>query len=169
VSRLVAKEQRRAEEAEARRNEMGALYELSVDLFAATNRVGALGDAAGRALRSIGARGGALVLFPETSEGGEVVVATGDHRLDLADPLLVSVLRSGDPAELPSADGARDAYLPLALGGRPSGVLLVRGTRPSFRPPTARGTPTFRWRSGAARAESSWSAGRGPIATRSRP
>jgi two-component system sensor histidine kinase KdpD len=129
VSRRVAKEQRRAEEAEARRNEMGALYELSVDLFAATNRVGALGDAAGRALRSIGARGGALVLFPGTSEGGEVVVATGDHRLDLADPLLVSVIRSGEPAEIPSADGARDAYLPLALGGRPSGVLLVRGTR----------------------------------------
>jgi two-component system sensor histidine kinase KdpD len=129
VSRLVAREQRRAEEAEARRNEMEALYDLSVDLFAATNRVGALGEAAGRALRSIGARGGALVLFPGSSDSAEVVVATGDHRLDRADPLLESVLRSGEPAEVPAADGARDAYLPLSLGGRPSGVLLVRGTR----------------------------------------
>ena len=129
VSRLVAREQRRAEEAEARRNEMEALYELSVDLFAATNRVGALGEAAGRALRSIGARGGALVLFPGSAGRGEVVVATGEHRLDRSDPLLESVVRSGEAAEVPAADGARDAYLPLALGGRSSGVLLVRGTR----------------------------------------
>jgi two-component system sensor histidine kinase KdpD len=129
VSRLVAREQRRAEEAEARRHEMEALYELSVDLFAATNRVGALGDAAGRALRSIDACGGALVLLPGASGRGDVVVATGDHRFDRADPLLESVVRSGEAAEVPSADGARDAYLPLALGGRPSGVLLVRGTR----------------------------------------
>jgi two-component system sensor histidine kinase KdpD len=129
VSRLVAKEQRRAEEAEARRNEMEALYELSVDLFAATNRVGALGDAAGRALRSIGARGGALLLYPGVSGRGDVVVATGEHRLDRSDPLLESVVRSGEAAEVPAADGARDAYLPLTLGGRSSGVLLVRGTR----------------------------------------
>jgi two-component system sensor histidine kinase KdpD len=129
VSRLVAREQRRAEEAEARRNEMEALYELSVDLFAATNRVGALGDAAGRALRSIGARGGALLLYPGVSGRGDVVVATGDHRLDRSDLLLESVARSGEPVEVPAADGARDAYLPLTLGGRTSGVLLVRGTR----------------------------------------
>lgn len=129
VSRLVAREQRRAEEAETRRREMEALYELSVDLFAATNRVGALGDAAGRALRSIGARGGALVLFPGLSGRGDVVVATGDHRFDRSDPLLESVGRSGEAVEIPASDGARDAYLPLALGGRSSGVLLVRGTR----------------------------------------
>ncbi|HSB64867.1 MAG TPA: DUF4118 domain-containing protein [Thermoanaerobaculia bacterium] len=129
VSRLVASEQRRAEEAEARRNEMEALYDLSVDLFAATNRVGALGDAAGRALRSIDARGGALVLFPGASGRGDVVVATGDHRFDPSDPLLESVVRSVEAAEVPAADGARDAYLPLSLGGRSSGILLVRGTR----------------------------------------
>ncbi len=129
MSRLVAREQRRAVEAEARRQEMEALYDLSVDLFAATNRVGALGDAAGRALRSIGARGGALLLSPGPPGRGELVVATGDHRLDQADPLLESVLRSGETAEVPAADGARDAYIPLAVGGRSSGVLLVRGTR----------------------------------------
>jgi len=129
VSRLVTKEQRRAEEAESRRKEMEALYELSVDLFAATNRVGALGDAAGRALKSIGALGGALVLIPGVSGRGDVAVAVGDHRFDRSDPLLESVGRSGEPAELPAADGTRDAYLPLTLGGRSSGVLLVRGTR----------------------------------------
>ncbi len=129
VSRLVAKEQRRAEEAEARRSEMEALYELSVDLFAATNRVGALGDAAGRALRSIDARGGALVLTPGESSRGDVVVATGDHRFDRSDSLLETVSRSAEAVEVPATDGTRDAYLPLSLGGRSSGILLVRGTR----------------------------------------
>lgn len=129
VSRLVAREQGRAEEAEARRTEVEALYDLSVDLFAATNRVGALGEAAGRALRSIGASGGALVLEGGAPGGRELVATSGDHRFDRLDPLLESVVRAGEPAEIPAADGARDAYLPLALGGRPSGVLLVRGTR----------------------------------------
>lgn len=129
VSRLVARERRRAEEAEARRNEMAALYELSVDLFAATNRVGALGDAAGRALRSIGARGGALILYPGATGRGDVVAATGDHRLDRSDLLLESANRSAETVEVPAADGARDVYLPLSFGGRANGVLLVRGTR----------------------------------------
>ncbi len=129
VSRLVAREQGRAREAEARRKEMEALYELSVDLFAATNRVGGLGEAAGRALRSIGARGGALVLAREAGGGGRLVATSGDHRFDPSDPLLESVARNGETAEVPAADGARDAYVPLTLGGRAAGVLLVRGTR----------------------------------------
>ena len=49
VSRLVIRAQSRAAEAETRRKEMEALYDLSIDLFTATNRVGALGEAAGRA------------------------------------------------------------------------------------------------------------------------
>jgi two-component system sensor histidine kinase KdpD len=126
VSRLVANEQRRAAEAEARRTEMEALYELSVDLFAATNRVGALGDAAGRALRSIGASGGGLVLFGDGPP--EVVVSVGQG-LEAADPILETVGRAGEPAEMPAEGGTRDVYLPLAVGGRTSGVLVVRGTR----------------------------------------
>jgi two-component system sensor histidine kinase KdpD len=126
VSRLVASAQRRAEDAEARRTELEALYDLSIDLFAATNRVGALGEAAGRALKTIGASGGGLVLFRDGLS--EVVVSVGVG-LDARDPLLESVRRAGEAAEVPAADGTRDVYLPLAVGGRASGVLLVRGTR----------------------------------------
>ncbi len=126
VSRLVARSERRAADAEARRTEMEALYDLSVDLFAATNRIGALGEAAGRALRTIGTSGGGLVLFG--SGPPEVIVSVGQG-LDAGDPLLESVGRAGEPAELPAADGARDVYLPLAVGGRTNGVLVVRGTR----------------------------------------
>lgn len=126
VSRLAAREKRRAEDAEARRTEMEALYDLSIDLFAATNRIGALGEAAGRALRTIGASGGGLVLFGNGPP--EVVVSVGQG-LDAADSLLESVGRAGEPAEVPAADGTRDVYLPLAVGGRTNGVLVVRGTR----------------------------------------
>ena len=126
VSRLVAREQRRAEDAEARRHEMEALYELSVDLFTATNRIGALGEAAGRALRTIGASGGGLVLF---GDGPTEVIASVGQGLDAGDPLLESVGRGGEPVEMLAEGGTRDVYLPLAVGGRASGVLVARGTR----------------------------------------
>src|SRR5690349_2031536 len=50
VSRLVVAARIQAERAEQRRTELATLYGLSIDLFTATNRVGALGEAAGRAL-----------------------------------------------------------------------------------------------------------------------
>jgi len=127
-SRLVAQARRRAAEAEARRAEMEALYELSVDLFAATNRVGALGEAAGRALRSIGARGGGLVLFPEGPARPDVVLDLSET-LRPDDVLIESVGRKGETVEVPASEGSRDVYLPLAVGGKPTGVLVARGTR----------------------------------------
>ncbi len=128
ASRLVAQARQRAAEADARRAEIEALYDLSVDLFAATNRVGALGLAAGRALKTIGARGGGLFLFREgPGEIEKVFDLAGD--LEPADPLIETVGRQGETAEVPAADGARDVYLPLAVGGKPSGVLVARGTR----------------------------------------
>src|SRR5713226_2433789 len=63
VNRLVVAARVQAETAEQRRKELETLYGLSIDLFTATNRVGALGEAAGRALQLLGAREGGLVLF----------------------------------------------------------------------------------------------------------
>ncbi|HQR66118.1 MAG TPA: DUF4118 domain-containing protein [Thermoanaerobaculia bacterium] len=127
ASRLVTQTQDRTAEAVARRAEIEALYDLSIDLFAATNQVGALGAAAGRALRTIGATGGGLLLFRDGRGGFETVFdLTSD--LDPADPLLEAVRRAGETTELPAAEGARDVYLPLAVGGKPTGVLVARGT-----------------------------------------
>jgi two-component system sensor histidine kinase KdpD len=128
TSRLVARAQQRAAEAEAREREVTALYDLSIDLFAATNRVGALGVAAGRALRTIGATGGGLLLFRDGPSHVDVVFdLAGD--LDPADPLVEAVGRHGESAEVPAAAGTRDVYLPLAVGGKASGVLVARGTK----------------------------------------
>jgi two-component system sensor histidine kinase KdpD len=79
-------------------------------------------------LRTIGARGGGLVLFGE-GNGRVVVSSIGPHPLEADDPLLESVGRHGEPAEIPSLEGGRDIYLPLSVGGKPSGVLVVHGTR----------------------------------------
>src|SRR5258706_2293794 len=62
VNRLVVAARAQAEKAEQRRTELETLYGLSIDLFAATNRVGALGEAAGRALQLLRARAGGLGL-----------------------------------------------------------------------------------------------------------
>ncbi len=128
TSRLVARARQRAEEAVARRAEVEALYDLSIDLFAATNRVGALGVAAGRALRTIGAKGGGLLLFREGPGNVETVFDLAGS-LESDNALIESVGRQGETVEVPAADGARDVYLPLAVGGKASGVLVARGTR----------------------------------------
>src|SRR3954463_11944332 len=78
ISRLVIATRIEADRAEQRRRELETLYGLSVDLFAATNRAGALGEAAGRALTLLGANGGGLVLFDGSPDRQKVVSWAGD-------------------------------------------------------------------------------------------
>src|SRR5258708_3073938 len=63
VSRLVVNAREEAELAAARQRDVEALYSLSIDLFTATSRVGALMEATTRVLSNVGAVGGGLVLF----------------------------------------------------------------------------------------------------------
>ena len=124
ASRLVVTARRRAEEADARTREVEALYDLSLDLFAATNRAGALGEATGRALRALGAEGGGLVLFPAGGSNGPLL-PEGDPSLE-GDPMIDAVRRRGEPVEVPGPGRGRDVYLPLVLGGRACGILVAR-------------------------------------------
>lgn len=126
VSRLVLAARIQAEDAERRRNELETLYRLSVDLFAATNRPGALGEAAGRALRLLGAREGGLVLFDGSPWRQNVVWWTG-ARPDEIEELIAVIGRHSAPLEIPSPLG-RDVYLPLLIGGTTAGALVARGT-----------------------------------------
>lgn len=128
ASRLVLRARIRADEAEARRREVEGLYDLSLDLFAATSRVGALPEAAARALRTLGARGGGLLLLGEKGRA-EQFFPLGEEGLSADDPLLGTVRQTGEAVDVPAAGGARDVYLPLVVGGHRSGILVVRGTR----------------------------------------
>lgn len=126
VSRLVIAARIQAERAEQRRNELETLYGLSIDLFTATNRVGALGEAAGRALTSLGARTGGLVLFDGSPYRQQIVWWTGDKPDEIED-LIAGIGRHKEPLEFPSPLG-RDVYLPLLVGDKSTGALVARGT-----------------------------------------
>lgn len=130
VSRLVIAARIQAEDAERRRNELETLYGLSVDLFTATNRVGALGEAAGRALTLLGAREGGLVLFDGSPYRQKVIWWLGDKPDEIED-LVAGVGRHKEPLEFPSPLG-RDVYLPLLIGGTTAGALVARGTEASM-------------------------------------
>jgi len=130
VSRLVIAARIQAQRAEQRRNELETLYGLSVELFTATNRVGALGEAAGRALTLLGAREGGLVLFDRTPYRQNVIWWLGDKPDEIED-LIAGVGRHKEPLEFPSPLG-RDVYLPLLVGGKTTGALVARGTEASM-------------------------------------
>ena len=129
VNRLVVAARVQADKAEQRRTELETLYGLSIDLFTATNRVGALGEAAGRALKLLGARAGGLVLFAGSPYHQTVVSWSGEKHDEIED-LIASIGRHQEPLEFPSPLG-RDVYLPLVVGGKPTGALVARGTEAS--------------------------------------
>ena len=126
VSRLVIAARTQAQRAEQRRSELETLYGLSIDLFTATNRVGALGEAAGRALTLLGAQAGGLVLF-DGSPYRQKVISWSGAKPDEIEDLIAGVGRHKEPLEFPSPLG-RDVYLPLLVGGRTTGALVARGT-----------------------------------------
>lgn len=130
VTRLVIDARVQAERAEQRRNELETLYGLSVDLFTATNRIGALGEAAGRALTLLGAREGGLVLFEGSPYQQRVIWWLGEKPDEIED-VLAGIGRHKEPLEFVSPLG-RDVYLPLIIGGKTTGALVARGTEASM-------------------------------------
>ncbi len=131
TSRLMLRARTQAEDAEARQREVEALYALSIDLFTATNRIGALGEAAARALANVGASGGGLITFGK-GQFDQHVVSWNGPRIDGADDLIAGVARHKRTLEFPSRHG-RDVYLPLRLGETVIGVLVARQTEATLR------------------------------------
>ena len=129
VSRLVTAAREQTERAEQRRHELETLYGLSIDLFTATNRDGALGEAAGRALTLLGAQAGGLVLFDGSPYRQNVVCWNGDKPDEIED-VIAGVGRHKTSFELPSPFG-RDIYLPLRIAGKATGALVARGSTAS--------------------------------------
>jgi two-component system sensor histidine kinase KdpD len=122
ASRLVATARREAAEAERRRREVEILYELCFGLFTVSPRPGALGEAAGRTLRAIGAEAGALWLAGENAPASVI-----GPPLDADPGVLARVLESRETIEDGGEGERRTAYIPLAVGERVGGVLAARG------------------------------------------
>lgn len=131
ASRLMMRARSQAERAESRRMEIETLYALSIELFTATNRVGALGQAASRALVNVGAAGGGLVLFGNGIYDQRLICWRGPREDEIED-LIAGVGRHKRALEFPAMSG-RDVYLPLDIGGSAIGVLAARGTSATVR------------------------------------
>lgn len=130
ASRLVVRERERAAEAEARQREITALYELCLDLFTAGGKPGGLDAATSRALRTIGAQGGGLVL-PDDGEGGDARLIGRPKDLEvhqLLDRSGATAAAAADDTGAPAA-GWRNVRIPVPIEGRPSGALIAYGTR----------------------------------------
>jgi two-component system sensor histidine kinase KdpD len=129
VNRLVLAARIQADNAERRHNELETLYRLSIELFTATNRAGALGEATGRALTLLGAREGGLVLFDGSPYRQKIVWWSGAPSDEIED-LIAGVGRHREPLEFPSPLG-RDVYVPLLVGEKTTGAFVARGTEAS--------------------------------------
>jgi two-component system sensor histidine kinase KdpD len=128
ASRLVARERRRATEAEDRRREIKALYELGVDLFTAAATPGGLGAATSRALRAIGVESGGLALAGAdagTPAAGSWIGAAPD--VEVLRVLTREPVAGGEPSG--AAGRWRNLRIPVAVGDHPIGELFAFGTR----------------------------------------
>lgn len=128
-SRLVVRERERAAEAESRQREIGALYDLCVDLFTAGAKPGGLDAAVSRALRTIGAQGGGLDLFQEGANDGEPRSWVGGARDLEVHRLLDHRSSAGRRDDASPSKGWRNVRIPVVIGGRAAGHLVAYGTR----------------------------------------
>lgn len=128
ASRLVARERSRAEEAESRRREIAALYDLCVDLFTAGGKPGGLDAATSRALRTMGAEAGGLIVAPEGQADVETRAWIGAAK-DLEVHRLLDRLPSATQTPASSSSrGWRNVHVPVVAGDRVAGILVAYGT-----------------------------------------
>lgn len=126
ANRLLMRERLQAEMAQSGRDEIEALYEMSVSLLQGTGGAEQIGTAAARYLARIGAASGGLILFGASPQHQQVLAWTGVPLTDEVEDLAAGVGRHHHVTEIPSRFG-RDLCLPLRVGGRTTAALLVRG------------------------------------------
>ncbi len=125
ASRLVATARRQADEAQQRRRQVETLYDLCFGLFTASQRSGALGEAAARTLAAIEASAGVLFLG-EGDEVASIIGDLGEEPIEVS-PEAAAEARASHRIVEGEADGGRITYLPLEIGGVLTGLLVARG------------------------------------------
>ncbi|HXO21966.1 MAG TPA: DUF4118 domain-containing protein [Thermoanaerobaculia bacterium] len=127
ASRLVASARAQAREARLRQRQVEALYDLCFGLFAASPRLGTLGDAAAVTLRALDAGSGALLLAGP--DGGlRPESAIGAVGLEIDERAAARAAATREVQEAEGSAGERTVYAPLLVGGQLNGVLLARWT-----------------------------------------
>ncbi len=119
ASRLVLGIRREAEVARTHQSELEMLYRLSVALFSSSTRDAASREATARAMESVGADQGGLVLFGGSSYRQDRVHWEGPWRDEFED-VVAGVGRHQREAEFGGL-----LFFPLVTGGRVAGVLVI--------------------------------------------
>jgi two-component system sensor histidine kinase KdpD len=127
ANRLLVRERLQAENARSSREDIEALYELSVSLLKNADDLDQIGDAAVRYLARIGAASGGVILFGSSPQHQQVLAWTGAPISDEVEDIAAGVGRHGRVTDIPSRFG-RDVCLPLAVSGRVRAALVVRST-----------------------------------------
>lgn len=126
ANRLLVRERLQAEAARASREEIDALYAMSVALLRGAGGNDEIGAAASSYLERIGAACGGVILFGASPQQQQVLSWSGAPMTDEVEDIAAGVGRHGRTTDIPSPFG-RDVCVPLHVGGRVRGALLVRG------------------------------------------
>jgi two-component system sensor histidine kinase KdpD len=126
ANRLLVRERRQAENARASREEIEALYELSVALLRGEGGTEQIGRAATQYLTRIGATSGGVILFGASPQQQQVLSWCGATMTDEVEEIAAGVGRHRRTTDIPSRFG-RDVCVPLTLGGRVRAALIARG------------------------------------------
>ena len=128
ANRLLANQKREAESARVSRQEVEALYAVSVDLLKTTGGVAGIGEAVARWIHAIGAASGGVILFGASPQHQDVLAWTGAPMSDEIEEIVAGVGRHKRYTELPSRFGT-DVCAPLGINNRIAGALVLRGAR----------------------------------------
>lgn len=126
ANRLLVRERLQAENARTSREEIEALYEMSVALLKGAGGTDQIGEAASRYLSRIGASSGGVILYGASPQQQQVLAWSGAPMTDEVEEIAAGVGRHGKVTDIPSRFG-RDICLPLTIGGRVKAAFLIRG------------------------------------------
>ncbi len=124
ASNLSAVARARTRDAEASRDELGRLFDLSRDVLLVTDSQAANASLAGYISRRF-ALDSVAICLPQGAEW--VQFEAGPQRLALEPSLLSTVLRQVESGQAPDAGSTPAHFVPLRLGAKPIGLLAVAG------------------------------------------
>lgn len=126
ANRLLVRERLQAESARRTREDIEALYAMSVALLKGGGGMEHVGDAAVRYLQQSGAESGGVIRFGASPQHQQVLAWMGAPMTDEVEDIAAGVARHGRVTDIPSRFG-RDLCLPLIVAGRVRAALMVRG------------------------------------------
>lgn len=130
ANRLLVRERAQAERARASREEIEALYEMSLALLKGAGGIEQIGEAAARYLDRIGASSGGVIRFGASPQHQQVLSWMGAPVSDEVEEIAAGVARHGRITDIPSRFG-RDVCIPLTVADRVRAALLVRMASPT--------------------------------------